>query len=224
MAGEQEGQIIADVEKPLVLSDELLINRGRGRLCFRHPTDRSLVIKVPAGTGNADQSANRKEWQGYRDLIRRHGRLSCISHCHGFVATDRGTGLVCDCIRDAHGTIARSIYDIIVFDDACDITRVLAVAEIFGRYLLERDIRLFDLNPKNIALVLEQDGGYRAVALDLKGRFDNNEFIPLSSYVGFFARRKMRRRTRQLLERIRFFHEHRDRYRARQHHRQRDGL
>jgi hypothetical protein len=222
--GEQEGQAIADVAKPLVLSDELLINRGRGRLCFRHPADRSLVIKVPAGTGNADQSANRKEWQGYRDLIRRHGRLSCISHCHGFVATDRGTGLVCDCIRDAHGAIARSIYDIIVFDDACDIARVLAVAETFGRYLLEQDIRLFDLNPKNIALVVEQDGDYRAVALDLKSRFDNNEFIPLSSYVGFFARRKMRRRTRQLLERIRFFHEHRDRYRARQHHRKRDDL
>jgi hypothetical protein len=222
VAGVQDGQIAEDLAKPLVLGDDLLINRGRGRLCFRHPTDRSLVIKVPAGT--ADESANRKEWQGYRDLLRRHGRLSCISHCHGFVATDRGTGLVCDCIRDAGGAIARSIYDSIVFDDACDIARVLAVAETFGRYLLERDIRLFDLNPKNIALVLEQDGGYRAVALDLKGRFDNNEFIPLSSYIGFLARRKMRRRTRQLLERIRFFYEHRDRYRARQHHRQRDDL
>lgn len=224
MVRELDGRVAADGAKPLVLGDELLINHGRGRLCFRHPSDRSLVIKVPAGSGGADQSANRKEWQGYRDLLRRHGRLPCISHCHGFVATDRGIGLVCDCIRDVRGAIARSIYDIIVFDDACDIARVLAVAEAFGRYLLEHDIRLFDLNPKNIALVLEQDGGYRAVALDLKGRFDNNEFIPLSSYVGFFARRKMRRRTRQLLERVRFFYEHRDRYRARQHHRQRQDL
>jgi len=219
-----EGDVGTGSGEPLILSDELLINRGRGRLCYRHPVDRSLVIKVPAGPGSAAQAANRKEWRGYRDLIRRHGRLPCVSHCHGFAATDRGIGLICDCIRDADGAIARSIYDIIVYDDACDIERILAVADSFGRFLLEHDIRLFDLNPKNIALVQEQDGGYRAVALDLKGRFDNNEFVPLSSYIGFFARRKMRRRTRQLLERIRFFHANRDRYRARQQYRRRSDL
>ncbi len=223
MARQQEDTGNTGSAEPLVLGDKLLINRGRGRLCFRHPAERSLVVKVPAG-GGADQAANRKEWRGYRELIRRHGRLSCISHCHGFVATDRGTGLVCDCIRDARGVIARSIYDIIVYDDTCDIEQVLAVADSFGRFLLERDIRLFDLNPKNIALVLQRDGSYRAVALDLKGRFDNNEAVPLSSYIGFFARRKMRRRTRQLLERIRFFYDHRVSYRARQQQRQRDDL
>lgn len=201
---------------PLVLGDELLINRGRGRLCFRHPADRSLVVKVPAGAGTAAQEANRKEWLGYRELIRRHGRLSCISQCHGFIATDRGTGLICDCIRDANGAIARTIYDIIVYEEDCDIERIVAVADSFGRFLLEHDIRLFDLNPKNIALIMEQDGGYRAVALDLKGRFDNNEFVPFSSYIGFFARRKMQRRARQLLERIRFFRDHRHRYQTEQ--------
>jgi hypothetical protein len=204
---------------PLVLSDGLLINRGRGRLCFRHPTDRSLVVKVAAGAGTAQQAANLKEWKGYRDLVRRHGTLPFISQCHGFVATDHGTGLICDCIRDRDGTIARTIYDIIVYDDDCDIDLIMVVAEAFGRSLIERDIRLFDLNPKNIALSRGAAGDYRAVALDLKGRFDNNEFIPFSSYIGFFARKKMRRRTRQLLERIRYFYENRNRYRLPEEHR-----
>ncbi|MBE0584712.1 MAG: hypothetical protein IH612_13260 [Desulfofustis sp.] len=224
MSGTQAGAGSPASAVPLVLTDELLINRGRGRLCFRHPTDRSLVVKVAAGIDKAQQAANPKEWNGYRDLIRRHGTLPCISQCHGFVATDHGTGLICDCIRDIDGTIARTIYDIIVYDDACDIERIMAVAEAFCRSLLERDIRLFDLNPKNIALSRSADDGYRAVALDLKGRFDNNEFIPFSSYIGFFARQKMRRRSRQLLERIRFFHEHRIRYRLRDERRPRADL
>ena len=105
----------------LVLRDDLLINRGKGRLCFRHPADRDLVVKVAAGDTPAQRSANDKEYRGYRDLLRRHGRLNCISHCHGFIATDRGTGLLCDCIRNADGTIAQTIYDIILRDDHCDL-------------------------------------------------------------------------------------------------------
>lgn len=211
MTAQTDGQKAMEA---IVLTDELLINRGRVRLCFRHPTDRELVVKVAAGAEKAQLAANLKEYRGYRDLIRKHGRLSCISHCHGFVATDRGQGLVCDCIRDEDGTISETIYDIIVNRDDADLELIVTVAEGFCGYLRKHDIRLFDLNPKNIALSRKRNGDYRPVALDLKGRYDNNEFVPFSSYIGFFARRKMARRSRQLLERIVFFHANRQRYRS----------
>ena len=197
----------------MFLPEKLLINRGRLRLCYRHPTNRALVVKVPAGTARDQLGANLKEYKGYNDLIRRHGLLACIGHCHGFTATDRGEGLVCDCIRDEDGRIARTIWDIIIHQDDCDLNQVTSVVKDFCSYLVSCDIRLFDLNLKNISLSRRRNGAYRPVFLDLKGRFDNREFIPVSSHIGFFARQKMARRTRQLFERIEFFHANRHRFR-----------
>ncbi len=196
-------------ETPLILNDTLLINRGQLRHCYRHPTDPGVVVKVPSGTRKDQLAANLKEYKGYQDLIRRHGQLNCISHCLGFSATNRGQGLVCECVRNEDGTIAKTIWDIIVYQDDCDLDSILKVTREFCSYLIERDIRLFDLNLKNIALSRQNNGTYRPMALDLKGRFGNNEFIPLSSYIGILARKKMTRRSRQLIERIRYFHANR---------------
>lgn len=191
------------------MHDDLLINRGQLRQCYRHPTDPGVVVKVPSGTRKDQLEANLKEYRGHHDLIRRHGRLSCISHCLGFSDTNLGQGLMCECVRNEDGTIANTIWDIVVHQDDCDLDSILNVTGEFCSYLIERDIRLFDLNLKNIALSRQDNGAYRPVALDLKDRFGNNEFIPLSSYIGFLARKKMARRSRQLIERIRYFHANR---------------
>jgi hypothetical protein len=190
----------------IILDDTLLIGRGQVRSCYHHPEDERLVIKVPSGPQKAQVQANHKEIKGYRFLLQRHGWLDCISHCHGFAATSRGEGLVCDCIRDSDGTISPTIWDIIHSQNKCDLNKILAIVEQFCAYLAEKDIWLFDLNLKNIALSRQSDNTCRAIVLDLKGRYDNNEFIPFSSYIGFLARRKRQRRARQLLERISYFY------------------
>lgn len=204
-------------KESLELGDDYLINRGRVRVCYRHPADPKLVVKVAAGPNKMQRTANLKELKGYRDLVKRHGELPCVGRCHGIVQTSRGDGLVCDCICNADGTIAETIWDMIIFHDDCDVEKIVEVARVFCSFLVENDIFLFDLNLKNIALPKDADGGYRAVSLDLKGRFDNNEFIPFSSYITFFARRKLRRRTRQLLERIVSFRSRRHDIRKRLH-------
>ena len=198
----------------MVLTDDLFINRGRVRLCYRHSTRRELVVKVPAGSKSEQLKANMKEYKGYHELVRRHGLLACISHCHGFTATDRGDGLLCDCIRDEDGRISRTIWEIIIHQADCDLDRVISAVRKFCTYLVRHDIWIFDLNLKNIALRRELNGVYSPIVLDLKGRYDNQEFIPVSSHIGFFARRKMARRTRQLLERIESFHADRHRLQA----------
>ena len=201
--------------EPLItLTDDLLINRGRLRLCYRHPTNRDLVVKVPAGTKSFELGANLKEYKGYHDLLKRHGRLSCISHCHDFTITDRGQGLMCDCIRDEDGRIAHTLWDIIIHRDTCNLDHLVRVVRMFCSFLVKHDIWLFDLNPKNIALSRQLNGTYFPVALDLKGRYDNNEFIPVSSYISYFARKKMARRIRRLLERIEFLYVNRYRFRS----------
>lgn len=186
----------------LALYDSLLINQGKTRACYRHPTDRGLVIKVAVGDKKALNRSNLMELRGYQALMREQIDLFCISHCYGFVTTSMGKGLVCDCIRDDDGAISRTIWDIIVYQDDCDIAYIQQVTADFCRFLTQKDTRLFDLNLKNIVLKRRNDGGYQPFVIDLKGRFDNKETIPISSYVRYFAQKKMARRTRQLIERI----------------------
>ncbi|MCA1787554.1 MAG: hypothetical protein LC657_16395 [Desulfobacteraceae bacterium] len=189
----------------LALYDSLLINQGRTRACYRHPSDRGLVIKVPVGDKKEQNRSNIKELYGYQALMREQIDLFCISHCYGFVSTSLGRGLVCDCIRDDDGAISKTIWDIIVYQEVCDVAYIQKVTDDFCRFLIQRDTRLFDLNLKNIVLRLQNDGSYQPFAIDLKGRFDNKEAIPVSRYFSYFAKKKMIRRTRQLIERILFF-------------------
>jgi len=186
----------------LVLDETLLIGRGKVRYCYRHPKDASLVVKVPAGIKKEQLQANRKELQGYQFLLARHGRLDCISHCHGLIDTNLGQGLLCDCIRDADGAISATIWDIVNSSQPIDVEYILHVTRMLCDQLVHQDVWLFDLNLQNIALVREVDNSYRPIILDLKGRYDNKEFIPLSSYIGFLARKKRDRRLHQLLERV----------------------
>jgi hypothetical protein len=174
----------------LALYDSLLINRGRTRACYRHPSDRGLVIKVPVGDKKEQNRSNIKELRGYQVLMREQVDLFCISHCYGFVTTSLGRGLVCDCIRDDDGKISRTIWDIIVYQEVCDVAYIQKVTEDFCRFLIQRDTRLFDLNLKNIALRMQNDGSYQPFAIDLKGRFDSKEAIPVSRYFSWFAKKK----------------------------------
>ena len=201
-------------ENMISLNSDLLINSGKVRVCYQHPSNSNLVIKIPVGSKKKEKQANIKELKGYQMLMREHVDLFCISHCYGFVSTDRGKGLVCDCIRDDDGSVSKTIWDIIICQEECDIKYVQKVAEKLCSYLIFRDIFIFDLNLKNIALRLQKDMTYQPVVLDLKGRYDNNELIPWSSHILYFARRKLARRCGQLIDRISTFREQRTEFQA----------
>jgi hypothetical protein len=192
----------------LYLEDNLLIRRGTKRVCHHHPENSRLIVKTSFEGHPEGEKANIMELYGYQDLIRTHVDLQNISHCFGFVTTDRGPGLVSQAIRDENGTdaISKSIWDIILYQDSCDVDYISSVMKGFCDYLKANDIFLFDLNLKNILLQIQDDHSYVPYAVDLKGRFDLKEPIPLSKYSKYFARKKLLRRSIQLLDRIHEFH------------------
>jgi hypothetical protein len=194
----------------ITLDDNLLVGQGTLRACYLHPQDETLIIKVGRPDRNGGIDANRKEFLSYQKIRQRHEKLEHISHCHGFIETDRGQGLACDCIRDSSGGISQTIWDIVVYDDDCDIDNILEVARTLCDYLIAHDLFLFDINLKNIVLRKRRDNDYQAYAIDLKGPYDNKEFLQLSSRITFLGRKKLKRRTKQLLERIVQFREQRE--------------
>lgn len=191
------------------LPDTLIINKGRERICFVHPHRPERVIKVPRSK-DSTHPANIQELRGYQLLVKEGKDLSCISHCHGFITTDRGTGLVCDCIRDFDGTISKTVWDMVVFQDDCDIEHLLAVLETFSDFLIANHIWVFDINLKNIVLQKVSRTTLRPYIIDLKGRYVSHSLIPLARYFHYFARKKMIRRTTQLLQRVVAFRSRRE--------------
>ena len=186
----------------ILLTDKKYINHGTLRACYQHPENPNLIIKVPVGEKKEKDQANLKELKGYHALMREHIDLFCISHCYGFVTTNLGVGLVCDCIRDYNGAISKTIWDVIGSGEEYDAHYILDIANNFCNMLISKRIYIFDLNVKNIALQLRNDGTYLPFAIDLKGRYDNNEFLPFSTYIKYFSQKKLERRSRQLIERI----------------------
>ena len=72
----------------------------------------------------------------------------------------------------------------------------------FCHTIIAANIQLFDLNLKNILIRIRGDGSYQPMAVDLKGRFANREFLPVSTYLPYFSRRKLTRRCGRLMKRV----------------------
>lgn len=185
----------------ITLDKSLLINQGTVRASYHHPHDSNLIIKVPTGSKKDRGQANTIELKGYQALMKTHKDIPCISHCHGFEPTNKGDGLICDCICDADGSVSKSILDLINSDTSLEFSYLKSVIEKFTKYLLDEKIYLFDLNVKNIVMQQQIDASYRPIIIDLKGYYELKEFIPLSRYIPYFRRKKLERRCQQLHER-----------------------
>ncbi len=187
----------------LILDNNLKISQGKTRICYEHPADPSLIVKVPFPGGEEGILANKHEMKAYQYLMHSHPSLNCISHLQGLVETNAGMGLLAQAIRDCDGRISASIHDIILFQEDFDLPYILEITTQFCNYLRDNDIFIFDLNPKNVVLQLQKNGTYKPIIIDIKSRIDTKEFIPLARYSRYFARKKLERRTTQLIQRTR---------------------
>ncbi len=127
--------------QPLPLKTLQPFASGGNRLCYVHPDDPALCIKVRRPDFSLEQRRakkgfpktllplshfddNREEFGVMTALDRSFGEplYRHVSRCHGFVATDMGDGLVSELIRNGDGTIAETLKKHIWdhgFDDTC---------------------------------------------------------------------------------------------------------
>jgi len=131
--------------------------------------------------------------------------MDFISQCHGFVDTNLGAGLVCDCVRDFDGKISKTLFEISTGNYRYDIRKIERALSLLLDNLTASNIQLFDFSLPNIVIQVTPDAAYHPIFVDLKGRFNNREFIPVSTYIPFWSRRKLARRGQRLLETVRLF-------------------
>jgi hypothetical protein len=129
--------------------------------------------------------------------------MDIITNYHGFVETNLGRGLVSDCIRDADGTVSTRLENVLADPKRYDMVSLESSLDRFCRIIITNNIQLFDLNRYNILIQVRADGSCRPISIDIKGRYNNYELIPASTYIPFLSRRKLRIRCQALMEMVR---------------------
>ena len=190
--------------------------RGGNRLCYVHPDDPALCVKVRRPDFSLAQRRrkkgfpkrllplshfddNREEFAVMRALDRSCGEplYRHVSRCHGFVDTDMGAGLVSELIRNDDGAIAETLKKYLWdhgFDSACN----AAVAQLCERWLAlavpSRDLLLH-----NIVVQRRGDTIERLVVIDGLG---SAGLIPFHWLPRALRRNKAQRKVANLYQRI----------------------
>ncbi len=190
--------------------------RGGNRLCYVHPDDPSRCIKVRRPDFSLAQRRakkgfpktllplshfddNREEFGVMTALDRSVGEALYrhVSRCHGFVATDMGSGLVSELIRNGDGAIAGTLKKYLWdhgFDDASR-----RAVDAFCQHWIELAIPSRDLLLHNIVVQRRGDAIERLVVIDGLGAAG---LIPFHWLPRAVLRRKAERKVANLHQRI----------------------
>jgi hypothetical protein len=83
------------------------LGMGKERMCFVHPEDPRLAIKIPISKADTQ---SKREIRFYRRLKKRGGvDQKHIPGFHGLCETNRGRGIVVDLVRNHDGEISRPL-------------------------------------------------------------------------------------------------------------------
>ncbi len=185
---------------------------GGRRICYLHPDDDTLCIKIlrkdklPKDLKRADpwwkqlRSAsiydeNINDLKNHIKMVARSESqlVEHIPKVHGIIPTDLGAGLVVELIRDADGSISLSLKEYIAkhgFDQAAE-----QALERLKTFLIEQLIPFRDPFPHNIALRAGQGTHLDAYVIDGLG---NSSLLSFAQHIRPLARRHITKKCQRL--------------------------
>lgn len=165
-----------------------LIGKGTNRLCYEHPTDEHLCIKI---THSDDFSEMKREIEYYKILQQQNISWDYIARYHGSVSTSQGQGEIFDLIKDYDGEISKTLSFYLQTEEKTKtLHNPVPLLESLKAYILEEMIVVKDLNTKNM---LYQKINEQEVRLILIDGVLNNDYLPFTKYIPFFTRKKILR-------------------------------
>ena len=127
------------------LSDSLIVGKGRDRICYEHPGQQNLCIKL---SFRSDKQSKR-EIRYFNYLTKKNKDLSKISCFISMVNTDKGNAYIFELIRDNNGHVSRTLRQ-------CLESKVFPLEYIcpqlieLKNYLISNKICVRDISPSNI--------------------------------------------------------------------------
>lgn len=177
----------------LDIDTSAVIGRGSHRVCYQHPSDENLCIKIDFAT---QTKASIREKQYYALLASRQYSWRLIPKYYGVHQTNLGLGDVFDLIRDHNGSVSKTLshylFQATNFAQATgsNADQLIPAFCKFKARLYFDALSTHKLHPDNIA-VRDDNGSYTFVLIDDLG---NSEFLPISNYLHYFAAKKVARK------------------------------
>jgi len=180
---------------------------GGRRLCYEHPYEKSLCVKVLRT--DVDRTVRLKNSSAWKNRIGRiydnneherceldklyakHGDVLArhFPKHYGYIDTDLGPGLVLDLMRDDDGEISMSLREWITVGRS--LTDLGSAFQQFGEFLSDYAIVTRDLLDHNLVAVKHADQSLRLVMIDGIG---NAAFVPIASWIKPVARMRIKRK------------------------------
>lgn len=134
------------MEKEFNLTDELIVGKGRDRICYEHPSNTKLCIKVSITT----DKQSKREVSYFNFLKKTNADLSKISIFRGKVNTDKGLGYTFDLIRDHDGKVSKTLRQCLESQEFT-IQWIQPQLTELKKYLISNKICVRDISPSNIS-------------------------------------------------------------------------
>lgn len=153
------------------LSENLVIGKGRDRICYEHPADPEQCIKISIKSNKQ----SKREVRYFNYLKRKQVDLSKISTCLGKVITNKGLGYSFYLIRDFDGKVSSTLKQ-------CLESREFTIEDFrsslmeLKSYLIINKICVRDISPSNISCQKTN----RGINLFIIDGVSNSNYNPLT--------------------------------------------
>lgn len=158
----------------IILNDDNILSYGSNRICYLDASNPSKLIKIARHPESwiKDHRQSFSEWYISTYLITRE--IDCrISHCQGWVRTNKGPGLVVDRIVDDHGqsvTLRKLLFsrELNVEQALCLVENIICDFSISGIPASDFNIDNFVIEGEHINKKLFMIDGFSPKNLNLK--------------------------------------------------------
>lgn len=175
-----------------------LIGKGAHRACYKHPENKSLCVKIMINGSHCSVEIKREK-KYYQHLERRGVSWEMIPRYYGDVETNLGKGSLFDLVTDKDGVASKSLEYYLSSNSETEKYRdsLFKSLSLLKEYLLKNRIITMDIKPYNILCQKTESGISRSFIVD---NIYSSEFIPVSTYISYFARGKILRKWQRLEE------------------------
>jgi hypothetical protein len=153
------------------LSDDLIIGKGRDRICYEHPTIKDQCIKISIDT----HKQSLREIKYFSFLKNRNANLSNVSDFLGRIKTNLGEGFCFELIRDSSGEISPTVRQALE-KKMITLEEIQLDLEHLKEYLIINSVCVRDISPSNISYQ-KTESGTKLVIID---GVSNSNFNPLT--------------------------------------------
>lgn len=198
----------------IFLGEKDLLAEGGRRLIYVNPEDKNKLIKIvkqkdldrkrrslsffKKWRNDNSISENTEDFNAYKVYNRKSKEIfKFVPRLFGYTETNLGRGLMTEFVKNYDGSATMSLQDYL---KKYGLTHKIYLAlKLLYKQLLKYNFITRELKDFNIVVKYISKNNLRLYVID---GFGNQEFIPLSNYIGFLAKRKINKHFKIFLNSI----------------------